>query len=186
MQSRLDAVEQNLGGSIIAVADDLESLKKRVDKNEASLDGKIERAFHRLAGGGNTRNLGVGPRPRPTTAPQAPGDPHRETYKEERYWQARRSLRMWPVRGPDLKGSLSTFFKDTLKIDDDIIARIDQFEVRGVRSSKSKITNEVVVVFPDVDLRDAVRAAAYNLAGASNAGIRLEIPEFLRQSLRAL
>ena len=55
-----------------------------------------------------------------------------------------------------------------------------------MRSSKSKITNKVVVVFPEVDLRDAVRAAAYNLAGASNAGIRLEIPEFLRQSLRAL
>ena len=42
------------------------------------------------------------------------------------------------------------------------------------------------MVFPDLDIRDAVRAAAYNLAGASNAGIRLEIPESLRQSLRAL
>ena len=41
------------------------------------------------------------------------------------------------------------------------------------------------MVFPDVDVRDAVRSAAYNLAGASSAGIRLEIQEFLRQSLRA-
>ena len=66
------------------------------------------------------------------------------------------------------------------------MAAVDQLEIRAVRSSKSKIADEVIVVFPDLDIRDAVRSAAYNLAGASNAGIRLKIPESLRQSLRAL
>ena len=39
--------------------------------------------------------------------------------------------------------------------------------------------------FPDATTRDAVRSAAFNLAG-SNAGMRLEIPDNLRASLRAL
>ena len=46
--------------------------------------------------------------------------------------------------------------------------------------------DEVIVLFPDVDTRDIVRRAASNLAGMPNAGIRLEVPEFLRPSLRAL
>ena len=43
----------------------------------------------------------------------------------------------------------------------------------------------MVVRFPDVAMRDAVRSAAFNLAG-KKAGIRLEIPDALRPSLKAL
>ena len=174
------------------MADDLASLKRRVDKNESGLESKIEKVVQRLAMGGNSRqpfnHTGVGPRPRPLLSASNTGDlqTHRDTYKEDRYWRARRSLRMWPVRGPDLKSSLTAFFRDTLMLDDDIVATVPQLEIRGVRSTKSKIVDEVIVVFPDLDIRDAVRAAAYNLAGASSAGIRLEIPESLRQSLRAV
>ena len=39
--------------------------------------------------------------------------------------------------------------------------------------------------FPDVGTRDMVRSSAFNLAD-KNAGIRLEIPDTLRPSLRAL
>ena len=51
------------------------------------------------------------------------------------------------------------------------------------RQSKNK--DEVIVRFPDVATRDAVRSAAFHLAG-KNAGLRLEIPDTLRPSLRAL
>ena len=50
---------------------------------------------------------------------------------------------------------------------------------------KAKGRDEVVVRFPTATHRDAVRSAAFNLAG-SQAGMRLEIPDYLRPSLRAL
>ena len=43
----------------------------------------------------------------------------------------------------------------------------------------------MVVRFPDDTTRDAVRSSAFNLAG-SNPGMRLEILDNLRPSLRAL
>ena len=56
--------------------------------------------------------------------------------------------------------------------------------VRPGRGNKTK--NEVVICFPDVETRDTVRAAAAGLAGHMYSGMRFEIPEHLRPSLRAL
>ena len=52
--------------------------------------------------------------------------------------------------------------------------------------AKGKHANEVIITFPEVETRDAVRAATPRLAGKTNMGMRLEIPESLRPSLRAL
>ena len=51
---------------------------------------------------------------------------------------------------------------------------------------RSKIKNEVVVVFSSTEVRDAVKGSARELAGHPNAGIRLEIPFALQPSLKAL
>ena len=45
---------------------------------------------------------------------------------------------------------------------------------------------EIITVFSSIDVRDAVRGAARELAGHPDAGIRLEIPTFLQPSLKAL
>ena len=73
-----------------------------------------------------------------------------------------------------------------LGLDPDFLQDLASYEIRPVRSTRSKVPNEVVVIFPDVDTRDSVRRSASNLAGNTGAGIRLEIPEFLRQNHRAL
>ena len=83
------------------------------------------------------------------------------------------------------KSSLSIFWVDELDMDPDICEEIDSYEVRRVRSARGRVENEVCVTFPDVETRDAVRASAPNLAG-KKMGMRLEIPEYLRPSLRAL
>ena len=44
----------------------------------------------------------------------------------------------------------------------------------------------MVVTFPDIDTRDTVRSSAAALAAHKDSGMRLEIPEHLRPSLRAL
>ena len=51
---------------------------------------------------------------------------------------------------------------------------------------RSKVKNEVVAVFSSIEVRDVVRGSAKELAGQSDAGIRLEIPNDLQASLKAL
>ena len=71
-------------------------------------------------------------------------------------------------------------------MDKDNADEVKDFEIRRVRLAKGKHANEVIITFPEVETRDAVRAAAPRLAGKTNMGMRLEIPESLRPSLRAL
>ena len=57
---------------------------------------------------------------------------------------------------------------------------------KHVSGPGSKINGEVSVLFATVEVRDAVRRAAKELAGDPGAGIRLEIPQNLQPSLKAL
>ena len=57
---------------------------------------------------------------------------------------------------------------------------------RVAAGPRSKITGEVIAVFASVEVREAVRGAAKELAGSPDAGMRLEIPRVLEPSLKAL
>ena len=50
----------------------------------------------------------------------------------------------------------------------------------------SKIEHKVTVLFSSVQVRDAVRRGAKELAGDRDAGVRLEIPYSMQSSLKAL
>ena len=52
--------------------------------------------------------------------------------------------------------------------------------------SKSKVRGETIVVFATVEIRDAVKRAAKELAGDPDAGVRLEVPFHMQGSLKAL
>ena len=107
-----------------------------------------------------------------------------------RYWKARCSLRLWPIRGEgeDLRIELQKFLTHRLRLGEDVIADTGNCSIRKIPSSKknTKIEHEVTVEFPSVELRDVVRGAAYNLAGQDEAGIRLEIPHHLMSDFQAL
>ena len=148
-------------------------LEARIHK-AVSENMKTSRAY--LRGGAV---LGAGPRAARAVASW-------ETSSNFEYWAARRSLRMWPVQGPDLYEAARDFLVDALKQDPRSIPSRDELTVRIAGSmGRSKTVGEVVVSFPNVSMRDAARSAAFNLAG-KKAGIRLEIPDTLRPSLRAL
>ena len=103
------------------------------------------------------------------------------------YWACRRSLRLWPVPGPDLKKSLADFMKNRLKISTSTLLRMGDIGIKKVFSAPgAKIQDEVVVLFAEQEVRDAVRRSAKELAGDSSAGIRLEVPRSLQSSLKAL
>ena len=78
---------------------------------------------------------------------------------------------MWPIAGADLAGSAMTFLDVEL----------------GLGPSFCTLrAGDVVPVRPGRETRDTVRSTARNLAGKPTMGMRLEVPEHLRPSLRNL
>ena len=107
--------------------------------------------------------------------------------KEDLYWQCRRSLRLWPIVGPDIKKGLGDFLRNRLRLGADFLADMGEVSVKKVASGpRSKKVGEIIAIFSSTDVRDVVRGAARELAGHDDAGIRLEIPSFLQPSLKAL
>ena len=109
------------------------------------------------------------------------------TSKEDRYWHCRRSVRLWPVSGPDLKTALGEFLRTRLRLDASFLADMGEVGIKKIASGPaSKITGEITVLFSTVEVRDAVKRSAKELAGDDQAGVRLEIPYNLQTSLKAL
>ena len=107
--------------------------------------------------------------------------------KEETYWLCRRSLRIWPIPDGDVKKGLGQYLKARLCLGPNFLTDMGEISVKRVAAGpRSKITGEVIAVFATVEVRDAVRGAAKELAGSPDAGMRLEIPRFLQPSLKAL
>ena len=108
---------------------------------------------------------------------------------EEKYWTARRSLRLWPVEGQnkhDLVRNCLEFLGDKLSIPCDAVSDYDLEAIRRVHSGRqSQIKAEISVLFSSVAIRDMVASFSRNLGNyvdSSNkptAGLRLEIPDAL-------
>ena len=136
---------------------------------------------------------GRGPRPRPSHQPSQQGDPQ----ERDRYWLARRSLRVWPIQGPDPRSSLIVFLRDRLGlVDNQFLGSMGQVTIKMIcanpraaagRSDPPKIRDEATVIFYTVEMRDAVRSAAANLAKTPEpCGLRLEIPQHLKSNFKVL
>ena len=196
LHDKIDDVQTDLRRSIRSVSDDVEKLQARVELGEKGLESRIENVVNRMTMQGgqglsaaDRSRIGTGPRPRFLAAQQGPsgsGAPVQNRPDDDRYWRARKSLRLWPVIGQDLHAAVAAYFTGPLMMEGGIEDDVPGFEIRRVRSAKGKRAHEVIITFPDVETRDAVRSAAPRLAGKKDMGMRLEIPEALRPSLRAL
>ena len=94
---------------------------------------------------------------------------------------------MWPIADGDVKAGLKKYLRDRLRLSTSFLADMGEISIKRVAAGpRSKIKEEVIVVFSSVDVRDAVRGAARELAGVPEADMRLEIPHFLQGSLKAL
>ena len=102
--------------------------------------------------------------------------------KEDIYWQCRRSLRIWPVPEGDVKRGLRTYLKDRLRLSTSFLADMGEISVKRIAAGpRSKIVGEVVAIFSSVDVRDAVKGAARELAAYPDAGMRLETATTVRK-----
>ena len=71
------------------------------------------------------------------------------------YWLCRRSLRLWPITGADLKKSLGTFLRSKLLLDADFLRDMGEVSVKRVPAGpRAKIRGEVIAVFSTSPIRD--------------------------------
>ena len=68
---------------------------------------------------------GPRPRPRPTGRQADPVD-------RDRYWLARRSLRIWPIEGPNPRGSLMAFLNTRLGMEDAFLISMGQVTIKMI------------------------------------------------------
>ena len=113
--------------------------------------------------------------------------PVASTREESNYWTARSSLRICPVKGSNLKEGVGDFLREILLIDESLIARISEKNIRKPPARPgSKFEHEVVVRFDSVYDRDNAKAAAFRLAGNAGHSLRLELPTHLLSQHRLL
>ena len=213
IENKIEQSEVRMATKIDAKIDGLaDSLGARMEKTEKALvDAQREISDLKMAASeGNIRRLvdealarpqaeasREGRRPRPRGRPEEEnyfestplrrrGDAAQE--REDRYWTARRQLRIWPIAAADadLADAVADFMRTKLKITD---ARLNylKYEARTVESRPSAVAqDQVVVTFETVSMRDEVRAKTTNLRGEDkNVGCQLEPPDHLRGQYQA-
>ena len=133
-----------------------------------------------------------------TPAPdQRPGRRHRplaltdttmstRTLNEERYWTARKSLRLWPVEGVSTKEAVLTFLEKKLLCPPGRVA-LNDFDAKCLYSPPDLIAqNQVLVTFTSIGLRDEVKSMSKNLSGRDRkTGVQIEPPDHLRGQYQA-
>ena len=86
-----------------------------------------------------------------------------------------------------MKESFSDFMQTRLRMSRSLMSKMGDISIQKVFAAPgAKIQDVVVVVFADQEVRDAVKRAAKELAGDTEAGMRLELPRRLQPSLKAL
>ena len=187
LKEELGETEARLGRRIAAVEDGFDNLRGNVRGLEKRLDD-VEKT---LQSGGSYRQRGLEDGDGLDNFDSSLYNKSSSTSRQARYWKARKSLRIWPIKGEGdgLRVELQRFLSQKLRLGEDVLSDAGDCSIRRIpagRNNKNGITNEVTVEFPTVDIRDAVRGAAYNLAGIAGSGIRLEIPHHLMANFKAL
>ena len=107
--------------------------------------------------------------------------------REDRFWECRRSLRLWPVPEGTVDG-LKVFLKEKLRMDERFIEEdLGEVLVRKHKDLRAKNKDEIFVQFESKEVRDIVKAQAPNLANyRETAGMRLHLPNHLQKDFKAL
>ena len=177
-------MEFRLGGKIDNMEDRVKNLERKVDSNDDAMEDKIVSIVQReLKSAGHDPGplQGLGDSSLFSHANSTPITATlRETRREEQFWEHRRCLRVWPVKGPDLQAAMATFLIDKLDFTTEDVLDVSPFTVSKHMDPRSKAHNEVVVHFSSPGVRDTVKAAAPKLGRyGRETGIRLHVPGFL-------
>ena len=183
LKNELSVFKQEVGDSVrdvsAQVTTNTNNIKSLQDNLGAQIEEKVAAAIAKVS------------EPATLSRSQAPSRAlGHEGRESTAYWRSRRSIRCWPIEGPDsdLWGLTCDFFVHTLKIPSSNLPQESLETIRRMSNRKSnrpnKIHNEVLVVFRDVATRDMVMSYASNLAAYKNMdnppGVRIDYPDHLR------
>ena len=192
IQTSMAAMEQRLGGKMDSLEanvkknkDSISILTSSVNKNTVDLarlesqmrDGE-DRFEDRVAG--IVRSVMGRDSSTAMNQSRAPS-----AEQVDRYERCRRSLRLWPIGGPDLEGSVVAFLTNKLNLPPAQVEDFGPLSVRRIVEPRSKIESEALVEFVSSSIRDTVKSMGYRLEG-QKAGIRIEIPNFLKSDFHVL
>lgn len=156
----------------------MEALEKRVELTECAIGPKIAAEVAKQCGH-MLENISK-------AANKVGGAGKSSPRREEAYQLARRTLKIWPVKGDDLTDAVQQFFKERLRMDDRKIASLGSIAVMSGSGRLAKEKNEVTATFDSREDRDYVKAQGSNLAGQNEAGLAIHVPGHLLDNLAAL
>ena len=99
----------------------------------------------------------------------------KEDRQEVKFWECRRSLRLWPVKETTMNG-LKDFLTNRLGMDGSFVdEEIGPVTIKRNMERRPKNQHEVCVTFDNKQVRDMVKAQAPNLAAQEEAGMHLHL-----------
>ena len=209
--AKLDANDQAVAELQVTVSDvtlsvdanqrAIQQVRAEVERREVELPIRVKAIVQEALATCPPRSNQPGVKPRPVQrldeleegfSAGTDGAGSRPGGREEAYWRARRSLRLWPIsREGNLKERTIEFMVNELLLDQQHAVGLN-FEVKRIggnarsRDTASRaIRDEALVVFESARDRDDVRSFAKNLERRGR-GLRLEVPDHLWPSFRVL
>ena len=174
LSERMDGIAVKVQANSDRISEVKEDMNKKLELHKKETRDEIERAVRDLRGstGGKLSRK-----------------------QEEAYELHRRSLRMWPIAGPNYAENIKSFLQKKLCLPSAFLADMGQIEFKKYYNTRQKtstsgantpIANEMIVTFKTREARDKVKSAGFNLAGQGEAGLRIHVPGFLQESFNSL
>ena len=183
---RLDRAEgdlSRLGSQVADARADIAKIKEKSNTSAADVQERISAIERRLNAPPSATHRPIPPL---TGANATPLTRPASVRQEESYWKARRSLRLWPCRGPDYDKSVREFLGIMMKMTSERIAALSFTVVPLPKLRETQPDDQVVAVFETAAQRDEVKFLSKNLAGQErSAGAQLEPPDHLRGHYQA-
>ena len=182
----------------VAKKEDLENVMERVDRNTnaiTTMNLRMTNIEGQISSFNSKQDAKLVDLEEKLTQEHRPSGVNRSS-REAAYDKARRSLRVWPIKGDDV-GELETNFRDfcleALMVTQETIDVTVLDGIIRVRNAPSnRIYLKICVTFQTTEERDFFSSKARNLAayrdedGKPEAGIRMDIPPFLLSTFKLL
>ena len=166
---------------------EMRKLRQHCEESQAKFESKMERRMEERETNIERRLVSIEAKAsRPVASRGSVDSPEKKKKQDRAYEVARRTLKMWPIRGPDLEDSVRVFMKTKLKIDDDRIKSIGRIEVKLSNGRAAREKAEVLATFDCREDRDYVKSMGISLADQSNVGMSIHVPGFLLDNYYAL
>lgn len=161
---------------------EMRKLRQHCEENQARFEEKMERQLDIRDQKIERRLLTL-----ETKAPTSHTKSNvRTSRQDEAYHVARRTLKLWPIRGDDLEDSVRVFLGSRLKISNERIRSFDKISVKNALGKAAREKAEILATFESPEDRDYIKSMGVHLAGQADAGMSIHVPGHLLDNFYAL